>query len=60
LSDHEGQRPTLSDTDKEKRNLTVKDVEKLLHAAGFPRDERSIERYCKQRRLDGEKQVLSN
>jgi hypothetical protein len=49
------QRPTLSDADKSQKNLTVKDVEKLLAAAGFPRDERSIERYCKQGSLDGEK-----
>jgi hypothetical protein len=32
----------------------VKEVEKLLAAAGFPRDERSIQRYCKQGSLDGE------
>jgi TolA-binding protein len=54
LSDLEGQRPTLSDADKMKKNLTVKEVEKLLAAAGFPRDERSIQRYCKQGSLDGE------
>lgn len=54
VSDTEGQRPTLSEADKAKKNLTVKEVEKLLAVAGFPRDERSIQRYCKQGSLDGE------
>ncbi len=61
-SDHDRPSPTESDavrhgpTDQQRRSefhtLTTRDVMKIFDEAGLPRNQRSIERYCKDNKLD--------
>ena len=61
-SDHDRPSPTESDavrhgpTDQQRRSefhtLTTRDVMKIFEEAGLPRNQRSIERYCKDNKLD--------
>ncbi len=61
-SDHDRPRPTESDTVRpgptmsatrtEAHTLTTREVMKIFEAAGIPRAQRSIERYCQQGDLD--------
>src|SRR5439155_19031414 len=61
-SDHDRPSPTESDavrhgpTDQQRRSefhtLTTRDVTKIFEEAGLPRNQRSIERYCKENKLD--------
>ena len=61
-SDHDRPRPTMSDdvrpsptmsaTRTEAHTLTTREVMKMFEAAGIPRAQRSIERYCQQGDLD--------
>src|SRR6266436_7479447 len=61
-SDHDRPSPTESDavrhspTELQKRSefhtLTTRDVMKIFDEAGLPRNQRSIERYCKDNKLD--------
>jgi hypothetical protein len=52
LSDHDGQRPTMSATRSDSHTMTTSEVAKLFEGAALPRDKRSIERYCEQGKLD--------
>jgi hypothetical protein len=45
-------RPTMSATRTEAHTLTTREVMKMFEAAGIPRAQRSIERYCQQGDLD--------
>jgi hypothetical protein len=40
--------PTMSATRTEAHTLTTREVMKMFEAAGIPRAQRSIERYCQQ------------
>ena len=61
-SDHDRPRPTSSDVDRpgptmssvrrEEHNLTTREALQLFEAAGLPRNQRSIERYCADGKLD--------
>src|SRR2546429_3042693 len=61
-SDHDRPSPTESDavrhgpTEQQRRSefhtLTTRDVMKIFDEAGLPRNQRSIERYCKDNKLD--------
>src|ERR671923_1811589 len=51
-SDDVGHRPTMSATRTEAHTLTTREVMKIFEAAGIPRAQRSIERYCQQGDLD--------
>src|SRR5215217_6754930 len=61
-SDHDRPRPTESDTVRpsptmsatrtDAHTLTTREVMKMFEAAGIPRAQRSIERYCQQGDLD--------
>ena len=44
--------PTMSATRTEAHSLTTREVMKIFEAAGIPRAQRSIERYCQQGDLD--------
>jgi hypothetical protein len=44
--------PTMSATRTEAHTLTTREVMKMFEAAGIPRAQRSIERYCQQGDLD--------
>jgi hypothetical protein len=44
--------PTMSATRTEAHTLTTREAMKMFEAAGIPRAQRSIERYCQQRNLD--------
>src|ERR671938_1539476 len=44
--------PTMSATRTEAHTLTTREVMKIFEAAGIPRAQRSIERYCQQGDLD--------
>jgi hypothetical protein len=44
--------PTMSATRSEAHTLTTREVMKIFEAAGVPRAQRSIERYCQQGDLD--------
>jgi hypothetical protein len=62
MSDHGGQRPTMTDNDRQRPTLsdrrsehhtvTSREVMKLFELANLPRSQRSIERYCKEGKLD--------
>ena len=45
-------RPTMSATRTDAHTLTTREVMKMFEAAGIPRAQRSIERYCQQGDLD--------
>jgi hypothetical protein len=61
-SDHDRPRPTMSDVDRpgpttssvrrEEHNLTTRETLQLFEAAGLSRNQRSIERYCADGKLD--------
>ena len=61
-SDHDRPRPTSSDVDRpgptmssvrrEEHNLTTREALQLFESAGLPRNQRSIERYCADGKLD--------
>jgi hypothetical protein len=51
-SDDVRPRPTMSATRTEAHTLTTREVMKMFEAAGIPRAQRSIERYCQQGDLD--------
>ena len=61
-SDHDGPRPASSDVDRprptmssvrrEEHNLTTREALHLFEIAGLPRNQRSIERYCADGKLD--------
>jgi hypothetical protein len=61
-SDHDRPRPIMSDVDRpgpttssvrrEEHNLTTRETLQLFEAAGLPRNQRSIERYCADGKLD--------
>jgi hypothetical protein len=44
--------PTLSSARREEHNLTTREALQLFEAAGLPRNQRSIERYCADGKLD--------
>jgi hypothetical protein len=44
--------PTLSSVRREEHNLTTREALQLFEAAGLPRNQRSIERYCADGKLD--------
>lgn len=46
------QGPTLSSVRREEHNLTTREALQLFEAAGLPRNQRSIERYCADGKLD--------
>jgi hypothetical protein len=52
MTDQVGQRPTLSSVRREEHNLTTREALQLFEAAGLPRNQRSIERYCADGKLD--------
>jgi chromosome segregation ATPase len=52
FSEHVPPRPTTADFRTDKHALTTKDVQVLFDRAGLPRNQRSIERYCKSGKLD--------
>src|SRR5437588_7891784 len=52
MSDHDGQRPTMSATRSDQHTMTTSEVVKLFEEATLPREKRSIERYCEQGKLD--------
>jgi hypothetical protein len=52
MTDQVGQRPTLSSVRREEHNLTTRDALQLFEEAGLPRNQRSIERYCADGKLD--------
>ena len=52
MTDLVGQRPTLSSVRREEHNLTTREALQLFEAAGLPRNQRSIERYCADGKLD--------
>ena len=51
-SDHVRPRLTMSDTRTEAHTLTSREVLKLFEQSGLLRSQRSIERYCKDEKLD--------
>jgi hypothetical protein len=52
MSDDVRPSPTMSATRTEAHTLTTREVMKIFEAAGIPRAQRSIERYCQQGDLD--------
>jgi hypothetical protein len=52
LTGSDGQRPTLSSVRREEHNLTTREALQLFETAGLPRNQRSIERYCADGKLD--------
>ena len=46
------QSPTISEQAREGHTLTTKEATDIFERAGFPRSQRSIERYCKSGELD--------
>ena len=52
LTGSDGQRPTLSSVRREEHNVTTREALQLFEAAGLPRNQRSIERYCADGTLD--------
>jgi hypothetical protein len=44
--------PTVSSVRREEHNLTTREALQLFEAAGLPRNQRSIERYCADGKLD--------
>jgi hypothetical protein len=52
MTDQVGQRPTLSSVRREEHNLTTREALQLFETAGLPRNQRSIERYCADGKLD--------
>src|ERR671916_2354170 len=52
MTDQDGQRPTLSSVRREEYNLTTREALQLFEDAGLPRNQRSIERYCADGKLD--------
>jgi hypothetical protein len=51
-TDQVGQRPTSSSVRREEHNLTTREALQLFETAGLPRNQRSIERYCADGKLD--------
>src|SRR5712691_1494478 len=51
-SDHVGHGPTMQDKRREDHTLTTREVMQLFEEAGLSRNQRSIERYCDQGKLD--------
>jgi hypothetical protein len=52
MSDHDGQRPTMSATRSDQHTMTTTEVVQLFDSSALPREKRSIERYCEQGKLD--------
>lgn len=52
MTDQVGPRPTSSSVRREEHNLTTREALQLFEAAGLPRNQRSIERYCADGKLD--------
>ena len=50
--DHAGPGPTVSSVRREEHNLTTREALQLFEASGLPRNQRSIERYCADGKLD--------
>jgi hypothetical protein len=50
--DRAGPGPTSSSVRREEHNLTTRETLQLFEAAGLPRNQRSIERYCADGKLD--------
>ncbi len=51
-TDQIGPRPTVSSVRREEHNLTTREALQLFEDAGLPRNQRSIERYCADGKLD--------
>lgn len=51
-SDYVRPRPTLSGERRDEHTLTSREVLKLFEQSGLPRSQRSIERYCQDKKLD--------
>lgn len=51
-SDDDRPRPTMSSVRREEHHLTTREALQLFEAAGLPRNQRSIERYCADGKLD--------
>jgi hypothetical protein len=52
MPDQVGHRPTPSSVRREEHNLTTREALQLFETAGLPRNQRSIERYCADGKLD--------
>jgi hypothetical protein len=52
MTDHDRPSPTVSSVRREEHNLTTREALQLFEAAGLPRNQRSIERYCADGKLD--------
>jgi hypothetical protein len=51
-SDDDRPRPTMSSVRREEHHLTTREALQLFEAAGLPRNQRSIERYCADGKFD--------
>ena len=51
-SDVDRPRPTMSSVRREEHNLTTREALQLFEISGLPRNQRSIERYCADGKLD--------
>jgi hypothetical protein len=52
MTDHDRPSPTVSSARREEHHLTTREALQLFEAAGLPRNQRSIERYCADGKLD--------
>ena len=51
-SDNDRPRPTMSSVRRKEHHFTTRKALQLFEAAGLPRNQRSIERYCADGKLD--------
>jgi len=52
MSDQVGRGRTLSDKRRDEHSLTSLEIQRLFESSGIPRSQRSIERYCRDGKLD--------